>query len=573
MNNKLAFIFLSAICLLASCTTQVPQNAKESHDTVRIYPDFKEVTVPQSIAPLNFWVENECDKAIVSLSNGEGEPLVVESNSRNEIIFEEKEWANFIRNNNSGSIECTPYLCNKGEWRRFEPFRINILDEPIDSFITYRLIEPSFMSTGQIGLYQFDLTSGEEKTIIRRCQNATKETIHEQSCVNCHTAQKGNPKNKMFYYRGANGGMLLTYNGKITKINTKVEGMFSGTTYPAWHPTLPFIVFSSNDVLQDFPTIRKGKTEFYDRRTDLILYDIEKNEIFIVDESKQLETNPNWSPEGDYLYFALSDSLMKEGVMPEFEYPKLKYDIAKTKFDPETKSFTKPEIVLNVTKEGKSATFPRISPDGRFLLVVISEFGASPHTHRDADLFAMDLKSGELIRCDGANSNESESYHDFSSRSNWFVFYSRREDGNYGRAYVSHIDSTGKCTKPFQLPHKAPQTDRKRLKVYNMIEFANEAVKYEESDFYDVIWNQELVQAQKDPRNKADGNSGASVIRQTDGNSGATTKHEKKEQPDGNSGATAKHEREHTDGNSGASTKSEESLDGGRFSEKNLHGE
>ncbi len=555
MKRDLLYWITAVICLLAGCTTQVPHEAKEVKKDVITYPDFQEVTIPQGIAPLNFIIESPCEKAILSVKNNEGKEVVIATNSRNEIIFDRKEWSELTQG--SSSLQCTPYLYNDKKWEKLNTFGINILNEPIDSFVTYRLIEPSFMSTGDIGLYQFNLTSGEEKTIIRRCQNITTDKNHEQSCVNCHSAQKGNPSNKMFYYRGDNGGLLLTYNGEITKINTKVQGMFSGTTYPAWHPTLPYIVFSSNDVLQDFPTIRKGKTEFYDRRTDLILFDIEKNEIFIINPSVQLETNPTWSPDGEYVYFALSDSLMTPNVMPEFEYPKLKYDIARTKFDPTTKSFSKPEIVWNVTKDGKSATFPRISPDGKFLLVVISEFGASPHTHPDGDLFAMNLETKEVFNCEAANSQEAESYHDFSTRSNWFVFYSRREDGNYGRAYISHMDSTGKCTKPFQLPHKDPQTDHKRLKVYNMIEFANSGVKFNESDFYDVIWNKELVQAGSDARNNAtDGQSGASVIKakETDGNSGATNMRP-------------------TDGNSGASVIEGNDLEADRFGSKNIHGE
>lgn len=526
-KHKIFAAFLS-LCILTNCGTELPADAPAVNEEVITYPDVKDVTIPKNITPLNFQIENMCEGAIVELSNAKGGRILTETNNENEIIINPDDWKKLLTESDETGIECTPYLKGKEGWKKFNTFKINVLDEPIDSFITYRLIEPSFMSTGQIGLYEFNLTTGEEKIIMRRCQNITKEKFHEQSCVNCHCAQKGNPENKMFYYRGEKGGMILTYNGKITKINTKVEGMFCGTTYPTWHPTLPFIVFSENDVWQDFPTLRKGKTEFFDRQTDLILYDIEKNEIFIVKESKQLETNPTWSPDGEYLYFALSDSLMKGGVLPEFEYPKLKYDIARIKFDPETKSFSEPEIVLNITKEGRSATFPRISPDNKYLLVVISDFGASPHTHPEGDLYAMNLETKELVKCEAANSDQAESYHDFSSRANWFVFYSRREDGNYGRAFVSHIDSTGKCTKPFHLPHKEPQMDKKRLKLYNMIEFANSGVRYNESDFYHVLWDQELIQAKKDPRNKpVDGNSGASVTKKsTDGNTGASVKKE-----------------------------------------------
>ncbi len=520
------------ICILSCCTTQLPQEAKEVDKEVVTYPDVKNVTIPRGIAPLNFIIENKSEQSMVEVRNEDGACIVQKATSDNEILFDEKDWEKILTGTGNGKLQCTPYLKNEDCWEKLKPFTINVLDEPIDSFVTYRLIEPSFMSTGQIGLYEFNMTTGEEKVIMRRCQNFTSEKMHEQSCVNCHCAQKGNPKNKMFYYRGKDGGLFLTYNGKISKIETKVPGMFKGTTYPAWHPTLPYIVFSENDVHQDFPTMMKGKVEFFDREVDLVLYDIEKNETYVINKTRQLENNPTWSPDGEYVYFALTDSVMRKDRYPEFEYPKLKYDIARIKFDPKTKSFSKPEIVLDMSKDGRSATFPRISPDNKFLLVVISNFGASPHSHKEADLYVMSLETKELIKCDEANSDEAESYHDFSSQANWFVFYSRREDGNYGRAYISHLDSTGKCTKPFQLPHKDPQTDRKRLKLYNMIEFANAGVVYNESDFYDVLWNQEIVQAGSDPRNSQD----------IDGTTGATKKEEGQNGMDGNTGASVKNE-------------------------------
>lgn len=522
---KHLLLILTSFLILSSCTSnKVPSNAESVNEDIYIYPDIKDVTVPQCIAPLNFFIENSCEDAVVELRTEKGD-VIIESAQNNKITFSPKEWKKFISNLNNESITYTPYLKKNGKWFKYNSFSTNVLNEPIDSFVTYRLIEPSYMSTGQVGLFQFDLTTGTERTIIRRCKNITSESLIGQSCVNCHSAQKGNPQNKLFYYRGKEGGLILTYNGEIKKINTKVDGMYCSTTYPAWHPALPFIVFSENDVYQDFPTLSSAKTEFFDRRTDLILYDIQSNEIFVVGATKQKETNPTWEPNGEYLYYAVSDSSMNPMVFPQDEYPKLKYDIARVKFDPTSKSFSSPEIILNVTKDSKSATFPRISPDNKFLLVNISEYGASPHTHVDADLYAMNLETKEFFECTNANSPESESYHDFSSRSNWFVFYSRREDGNYGRAYISYLDSTGKCTKPFQLPHQNPLMDRERLKLYNMIEFSNSSVKFNESDFYDVIWNESAIQAQSDPRNQAtNGQTGASVISNgnVDAHSGAS---------------------------------------------------
>lgn len=526
--NMKPILFILLITLLNCCSsnTTIPKNAQSVSQDIAIYPDFKDVTVPQNIAPLNFHVDTPCDEVIIEVQSNNGEKIIEESHDRT-VRFDPKEWSKILRSSSAGEITFTPYLKNKKKWAKYNSFTVNVIDAPIDSFVTYRLIEPSFMSTGQIGLYQFNLFSGEESTIIRRCKNPTSESLHDQSCVNCHAAQKKNPQNKMFYYRGKEGGLILTYNGQIKKIDTKVEGMLAPSTYPAWHPTLPLIAFSTNLVYQDFPTTRKGKTEFYDINAFLILYDILSNETYILpNEKKQLCTNPSWSPDGEYLYYAVSDSSINQQKPIEAEYPKLKYNIARIKFDPTTKSFSEPDVLLNVNAGGYSATFPRISPDNRFLLVNISHFGASPHTHIESDLFALDIHNKKLFPCTNANSPEAESYHDFSSKANWFVFYSRREDGNYGRAYISYIDSTGTCTKPFQLPHKEPLTDRERLKLYNVIEFSNSSVSFSEGDFYNVIWNQKPIQAKADSRNQ-----------QTDGNSGATP-HKKESQTDATTGAS-----------------------------------
>ena len=192
------------LCILACCTTQLPKDAKEVDREVVTYPDVKDVTIPKSLAPLNFIIENKSDASIVEITNEKGGSIIQKATSDNEILFDEKEWKKLLSETGNGQLQCTPYLKTGEGWEKLKPFTINVLDEPIDSFVTYRLIEPSFMSTGQIGLYEFNMTTGEEKVIMRRCQNFTTEKMHEQSCVNCHCAQKKNPKNKMFYYRGLN---------------------------------------------------------------------------------------------------------------------------------------------------------------------------------------------------------------------------------------------------------------------------------------------------------------------------------------------------------------------------------
>jgi len=68
------------------------------------------------------------------------------------------------------------------------------------------------------------------------------------------------------------------------------------------------------------------------------------------------------------------------------------------------------------------------------------------------------------------NSDNTESYHSWSSNSRWFVFSSRRIDGLYTRPYIAFIDENGKTGKPFLLPQKDPDYYTFLLESFNIPE-------------------------------------------------------------------------------------------------------
>lgn len=73
------------------------------------------------------------------------------------------------------------------------------------------------------------------------------------------------------------------------------------------------------------------------------------------------------------------------------------------------------ELVYAADSMGVSATFPRISPDGRYLMFTQAQYGIFHIWHHDADLWLLDLKTGEARCMDEINSNDTESYHSWSS--------------------------------------------------------------------------------------------------------------------------------------------------------------
>lgn len=306
---------------------------------------------------------------------------------------------------------------------------------------------------------------------------------------------------------------MLTYNGELKKINTRCGDMFAGTVYPAWHPTKPFIAFSSNRIKQSFSSYDKSKIDPFDMYSDLVLYDIEKNEISAIRKTRrQQETNPCWSADGNYLYFNCSDSIFGELDNPR----KMLYNIHRIKYNEKDNTWGENEIIYEPAKKGRSATYPKASPDGKYLLITEADWGTSTQTNKSADLYLIDLSNNQVRPLTEINCpTESDSYHDWSSNSHWIVFCSRREDGNYARPYFSHIDENGRASKPFVLPRENSRYHANLIKSYNVTEFSSQPVTKSINEIQQTI-DTEIINATYngpiDPH-AADAYSGASVVR------------------------------------------------------------
>lgn len=99
--------------------------------------------------------------------------------------------------------------------------------------------------------------------------------------------------------------------------------------------------------------------------------------------------------------------------------------------------------------------------------------------HTDADLWLLDLKTGENRPLNEVNSAYSDGYHNWSSNSRWFVFESRRDGDLFARPYFSHIDENGKVSKPFMLPQQEPyQYYQDLFFAYNTVEFVTGEVPF-----------------------------------------------------------------------------------------------
>ena len=155
---------------------------------------------------------------------------------------------------------------------------------------------------------------------------------------------------------------------------------------------------------------------------------------------------------------------------------KTHYDLARKSFDPESRSFGETEIVFDAAGINKSVSFPRISPDGKFLIFTLSDYGTFPIWHQEADLYLLNLQSEESQKMN-LNSDKTESYHTWSLNGKWLVFSSKRLDGRSARPYFAHIDSLGNQGKEFALPQKDPSLYNRMIESFNIPEFVNGRIK------------------------------------------------------------------------------------------------
>ena len=417
---------LAALTAAASC---VPGQFRECREVPPIFPDYVGVTVPEGIAPLTF-----------AMADGRR--------------FREE------RRREGDTLWITVEAWEKGsrEGVRYAPFPVFFSSDPIDPYIAYRLIEPGYESWHDMGIYQRQLSSYREKAIVTNKANG-------MGCVNCHTFLNGDPDRMFFHARGKGGGTVFADGENTRLFNLAQAGPGRQGTYPAWHPEGRYVAFSSNDTRQCFTIRNEQPIEVYDTASDIILLDLETDSITLVPALSGediLETFPSWSPDGSRLYYCASDN---PGRLPE-NRGKLRYRLMSIGF--ENGEFTgEPETVFDC--DSLSVSFPRAK--GSLLVFTAARFGTFPIWHKEADLWVLDLATGEARRLDEIDSDDTESYHSWSSEGKWMVFSSRRTDGRCTRLFITHCEGGGRFSKPFLLPQRNPDQNTLRLKSYNIPEF------------------------------------------------------------------------------------------------------
>ena len=461
MMNRL---FKSIINTVTACLMMVGCN---SHDNIStavdgsegplvIYPDYKEVTIPANIAPLNFhYSMRGAVKACTTFTLADKSVRI----KGLEVEWPLSRWKSFIADAAGKTITVKAEAVVDGKTIA-DTWSIYVSSDGMDGYLTYRLIEPSYQMFNEV-------------SIMERCVENFKETVicdyrhTDNSCMNCHIHGQQRGDLSMYYIRGPHGGAVLNRDGRLRKLTLNAPGMLSGTVYGEIHPSGRFGVFSTNIILPSFHAVAGNRMEVYDSASDLTVADFDNNTMINlphVARADKFETFPCFSADGNHVFYCVADTL----TLPN-DIGKVRYSIVRAGFDSSNGHISEQADTLwSGSGHNASACHPKASPDGRWLMFTVADYGTFPLFHTESTLYLMDLVTGESRALDCIKGDKSDTYHSWSSDSRWFVFASKRGDGQYGKPYFCHIDADGNLTKPFVLPQRNSRFYGYNLKSFNV---------------------------------------------------------------------------------------------------------
>lgn len=461
------FITLLTIICWTSCSHHV-ESPTMCNELPPIYPDYIGVTIPAQIAPLNFDIAEEIEHQRIDVIIKGGKSGELHINAK-QVDIPIKQWHELLQANLNDSLQITVCIEQTEGWKQYKPFAMYISPHPIDYGIVYRKIAPGYELYNKMGIYERNLSTFEEKALF-------ENTLTPDMCVNCHSFNQTDPSNLSMHIRGEAGGTLMRHNKKEEILDTKTLNTISACVYPYWHPTGNYIAYSTNETAQAFHATNQKRIEVFDIKSDVLVYHPDTHELItspLLQKEEYFETFPAFSPDGKTLYFCSS----KGYIMPQ-GYKEIKYSLCSIPFMEEEGTFgTSIDTLISVEGKQKSILFPRPSYDGKYLMYTQADYGTFPIWHKEADLWLMDLSNGTTRPIDEVNSNDTESFHNWSSNSHWFLFSSRRDDGLHTRIYIASIDENGRIGKPFLLPQKHPWKYYDELFYsYNVPDFVNQPI-------------------------------------------------------------------------------------------------
>ncbi len=211
---------------------------------------------------------------------------------------------------------------------------------------------------------------------------------------------------------------------------------------------------------------------FYPTRGVLAWYSKESNKLQPLpgaDDPNFVQTSAFWSPDGKYLIY--SRAAARDPYPADYKRSmyandpnetQIQYDLYKIPFNG-GKGGT-PERVVGASEDGMSNNFPKVSPDGKWIVFVKCKNGLLMRP--DSKLYIVPFDGGEARPLE-SNLPEMNSWHTFSPNGHWLAF-SSKSPSFYTRLYLTHIDDQGHASPPVVVENATASN-----RAVNIPEFVN----------------------------------------------------------------------------------------------------
>ena len=185
-----------------------------------------------------------------------------------------------------------------------------------------------------------------------------------------------------------------------------------------------------------YPT--RGILTWYDRETGL------RQPLPGADDPRYVQTDGVWSPDGKYIVFVRAEA--KEPHPEGLPLPnaandpnevQIQYNLYRVPFNDGKGGVAEP--ILGASNNGMSNNFPKVSPDGRWIVFVKCRNGQLMRP--DSELYIVPATGGvaRRMRC---NTSLMNSWHSWSPNGRWLVFSSKSRSP-YTQMYLTHVDANG----------------------------------------------------------------------------------------------------------------------------------
>jgi tetratricopeptide (TPR) repeat protein/Tol biopolymer transport system component len=187
------------------------------------------------------------------------------------------------------------------------------------------------------------------------------------------------------------------------------------------------------------------------------------------DDRRYVHTDAVWSPDGKYLVFARAEAKdpyppgqKQAGFANDPNENQIQYDLYRIPFNDGQGG--QPEPIAGASHNGMSNTFPKVSPDGKWIVFVRCRNGQLMRP--DSELYIVPAQGGTSRRMK-CNTPLMNSWHSFSPNGRWMVFSSKSRSP-YTQMFLTHIDEAGDDTPPILIENSTAAN-----RAVNIPEFVN----------------------------------------------------------------------------------------------------